>query len=63
MDCSKFDLRTLERKFNSGEITEKEYNKFLELLNDSDEYVELDEEQLIKDAGIKKQKNKLPAGD
>jgi len=57
MDFSKFDVRVLERKVKSGEITEKEYKKYLESLEDANEHVEINEEQLLKDAGVKKKEH------
>lgn len=57
MDFSKFDVRVLERKFKSGEITEKEYKKYLESLEDANEFAEINEEQLLKDAGVKKKEH------
>ena len=57
MDFSKFDVRVLERKLKSGEITEKEYKKYLESLEDGNEYTEINEEQLLKDAGVKKKEH------
>jgi len=50
----KFDLRVLERKLKNGEIKESEYRKFLESLEEANEFVEIDEEALLKDAGAKK---------
>jgi hypothetical protein len=57
MDFSKFDVRVLERKFKNGEITEKEYKKYLESLEDAAEYSEINEDQLLKDAGFKKKEH------
>lgn len=57
MDFSKFDVRVLERKLKSGEITEKEYKKHLESLEDAGEFAEINEEQLLKDAGVKKKEH------
>ncbi|HSW60938.1 MAG TPA: hypothetical protein VLJ60_09075 [bacterium] len=57
MDFSKFDVRVLERKFKNGEITEKEYKKYLESLEDATEYSEINEDQLLKDAGFKKKEH------
>lgn len=49
-----FDTRTLERKFKSGEITEEEYKKYLDSLEECTEYDTIDEDALIKEAGIKR---------
>ena len=49
-----FDTRTLERKFKSGEITEAEYKKYLESLEECTDYDTIDEDALIKEAGIKR---------
>ncbi|MBP7432088.1 hypothetical protein KA996_00945 [bacterium] len=57
MDFSKFDVRVVERKLKSGEITEKDYKKYLELLEDANEHVEINEEQLLKDAGVRKKEH------
>lgn len=54
MDFSKFDVRVLERKMKRGEITEKEYKKHLESLEENKEFVEMDEDAVLKDAGFKK---------
>ena len=48
------DTRTYERKLKSGEITEAEYKKYLESLEESTEYDTIDEAALIKEAGIKR---------
>ncbi len=57
MNFSKFDVRVLERKLKSGEITEKDYKKYLESLEDASEFAEINEEQLLKDAGVKKKEH------
>lgn len=57
MDFSKFDVRVVERKLKSGEITEKDYKKYLESLEDANEHVEINEEQLLKDAGFRKKEH------
>lgn len=48
------DTRTIERKLKSGEITEAEYKKFLDSLEECDEYDTIDEDALIKEANIKR---------
>jgi hypothetical protein len=53
-EVTKFDLRVLERKLKNGEIKESEYKKFLESLDEGEAFVEIDEETLLKDAGVKK---------
>lgn len=53
-DYLKFDVRVLERKLKSGEITKDQYKKYLNSLEEADSYTEIDEEAIIKDAGIKK---------
>jgi len=53
-EMKEFDTRTLERKFKSGEITEEEYKKYLDSLEECTEYDTIDEEALIKEAGIKR---------
>ncbi|HDT11119.1 MAG TPA: hypothetical protein ENN58_00105 [bacterium] len=51
----KFDIRTLESKMRKGEITRKEYEDFLVSLKECDEndFVEIEEDMLLKNAGIK----------
>lgn len=51
----KFDIRTLESKMRKGEITREEYEKFLISLKDCDEndFIEIEEEELLRNAGIK----------
>lgn len=53
-DYMKFDVRVLERKLKSGEITKDQYKKYLNSLEEADSYVEIDEDSVIKDAGIRK---------
>lgn len=48
------DTRTIERKLKSGEITEEEYKKYLETLEECAEYDTVDEDNLIKEANIKR---------
>ena len=48
------DTRTIERKLKSGEITEAEYKKFLDSLEECAEYDTIDEDALIKEANIKR---------
>ncbi|MBP5405705.1 hypothetical protein J6Z19_00970 [bacterium] len=48
------DTRTLERKLKSGEITEEEYKKYLDGLEECSDYDTIDENALIKEAGIKR---------
>lgn len=49
------DTRTLERKLKSGEITEAEYKKYLDSIEECTEYDTIDEEALIKEANIKRE--------
>lgn len=48
------DTRTIERKLKSGEITEEEYKKYLDSLEECAEYDTVDEASLIKEANIKR---------
>jgi len=52
-DDRKFDLRTIERRLNEGEVTQEEYEDYLEDLPDvSDNAVELEaefEEDVLED--------------
>lgn len=52
-DCE-IDTRTYERKLKSGEITEAEYKKYLDSLEECTEYDTIDEAALIKEANIKR---------
>ncbi len=54
MNFSEIDTRTIERKLKSGEITEEEYKKYLDSLEECSEYDTVDEDALIKEAGIKR---------
>ena len=54
MNFSEIDTRTIERKLKSGEITEEEYKKYLDSLEECGEYDTVDEDALIKEAGIKR---------
>jgi hypothetical protein len=56
-DFMKFDVRIIERKLKNGEITEKEYKKYLDSLAENSEFVEIDEDTLLKDAGFKKKEH------
>lgn len=49
------DTRTLERKLKSGEITEAEYKKYLDSIEECTEYDTIDEDALIKEANIKRE--------
>ena len=51
-DFKKFDKRLVDRKLRNGEITEKEYKKFLDKLEEVSEFEEMDEEEVLKKAGI-----------
>lgn len=53
----KYDIRTLERKFQNGKISKDEYEKFLESFGEETNYEEIDEEELRKSAGIIEEKN------
>jgi len=48
------DTRTIERKMKSGEITKEEYEKYCASIEECTEYDTIDEEALIKEAGIKR---------
>ena len=48
------DTRTIERKLKSGEITEAEYKKVLDSLEECSDYDTIDEDALIKEANIKR---------
>lgn len=54
MNFPEIDSRTIERKLKNGEITEEEYKKYLESLPECTEYDTIDENALIKEAGIKR---------
>ena len=54
MNFSEIDTRTIERKLKSGEITEEEYKKYLDSLEECTDYDTVDEDALIKEAGIKR---------
>ncbi len=49
----KFDIRTLNKKLEKGEITKEEYDEFLKSLAEADGYQEIDENRILCDAGIK----------
>lgn len=53
-DFLKFDVRVIEKKMKNGEITEKEYKKYLDSLEENKDFAEIDEELLLNDAGFKK---------
>ena len=53
-NIQKFDKRLIDRKLKNGEITQKEYKKFLDSLEECKNYTEIEEEELLKTAGIKK---------
>lgn len=53
-DVSKFDKRLVDKKLKNGEITQEEYKKFLDSLEECKNYNEIKEEELLKLAGIKK---------
>lgn len=48
------DTRTIERKLKSGEITEEEYKKYLDSLEECSDYETVNEAALIKEANIKR---------
>lgn len=48
------DTRTIERKLKSGEITEEEYKKYLDSLEECTDYDTVNEVALIKEANIKR---------
>lgn len=54
VELREIDTRTIERKLKSGEITEAEYKKYLDSLEDCTDYDIVDEDALIKEANIKR---------
>ncbi|MFO7735258.1 MAG: hypothetical protein R6W70_03465 [bacterium] len=48
----KYDRRILERKLESGKISKDEYEKFMNSIQESTDYEEINEEELKKIAGI-----------
>ena len=54
----KFDKRLIDRRLRNGEITEKEYRKFLDSLEESTEFNEIDEKEILRTAGIKRENYK-----
>jgi len=48
------DTRTIERKLKSGEITEEEYKKYLDSIEECTDYDTVNEAALIKEANIKR---------
>ena len=48
------DTITIERKLKSGEITEEEYKKYLDSLEECTDYDTVNEAALIKEANIKR---------
>ena len=52
-EIPEIDVRTIERKIKSGEITEEEYKKYFDSLEECTDYATVDEEALIKEANIK----------
>ena len=54
VELREIDTRTIERKLKSGEITEAEYKKYLDSLEECTEYDTVDEDALIKEANIKR---------
>ncbi|MBR6421652.1 hypothetical protein IKS86_02915 [bacterium] len=51
---TEIDTRTIERKLKSGEITEEEYKKYLDSLEECSDYDTVNEAALIKEANIKR---------
>jgi hypothetical protein len=51
-----FDIRVYERKLRKGEISQEEYESFLASIKEcgEDDFAEIEEEVLLKNAGIKK---------
>lgn len=45
-DFSQFDIRVIERKIKKGEILQKEYDKWLQSLPESSDFVEIDEQSI-----------------
>jgi hypothetical protein len=54
MEIPEIDTRTIERKLKSGEITEEEYKKYLDSLEECTDYDTVNEAALIKEANIKR---------
>ncbi|MBO4710685.1 hypothetical protein J5681_02070 [bacterium] len=54
IEIPEIDVRTIERKLKSGEITEEEYKKYLNSIEECAEYDTVDEAALIKEANIKR---------
>lgn len=54
MVLPEIDTRTIERKLKNGEITEAEYKKFLDSLEECSDYDTINEDALIKEANIKR---------
>ena len=54
MVLPEIDTRTIERKLKHGEITEAEYKKFLDSLEECSDYDTINEDALIKEANIKR---------
>ena len=48
------DTRTIEKNLKSGEITEEEYKKYLDSLEECTDYDTVNEASLIKEANIKR---------
>ena len=55
---NKFDIRTIERKIKTGQITEEEYKQFLANLPDESENAENMETQFVYAASRKEAGNK-----
>lgn len=53
----KFDKRLIDRKFRNGEISEEEYKKFLDSLEECKAFDEINEEEILKIAGIRKEQD------
>lgn len=47
-----FDIRSLKRRKERGEITEEDYNKYLETVEESTEFQVINEKELMKEIGI-----------
>jgi hypothetical protein len=55
---NKFDIRTIERKIKTGQITEEEYKQFLASLPDESENAENMDTQFVYAASRKEAANK-----
>lgn len=47
-----FDIRTIEKKLENNEITKEEYNKYLAVITESEDFQVIDEEKILDLCGI-----------